>query len=67
MGFARGFILSEDKRREFRSKLEEPCPHCYFCGSPYVCIIKGEKGSTTVTCLICNRVCSISHKYSTTL
>ncbi len=67
MGLARGFILSEDKRRELRTKLEEPQPHCYFCGSPYVCIIKGERGPTTVTCLICDKVCSISHKYNAVL
>lgn len=63
MGLARGYILPEEQRSKLRTKLEEPCPHCYFCGSPYVCILQGEKGITQATCLVCNRSFQISHTY----
>lgn len=62
MGFARGFILSQDERNELRTK-EAPTPHCYFCGSPYVCAIKGEDGPVKVSCLICNKTFFVDHDY----
>lgn len=63
MGTAFGFILSDDMKEFLRNQLNEPCPHCYFCGSKYVHIVKGDKGSGRTTCLICGRTCLVDHEY----
>lgn len=67
MGTAFGFILSDDKKMDLRDKFDKPCPHCYFCGSPYVRIIKGEEGLVKVTCLICDRISFVEHGYNDVL
>lgn len=64
MGTAFGYILSENDRMELRTKLKEPEPHCYFCGSKYVSIIKGNNGPRKVKCLICERTFSVWHGYN---